>query len=182
MKFIELLSEMESEDKYILSQNAISLGPRLGFLEKQHARPSKAVMRKYISLYHELNGHMEKMTRILLGLKRLTEGEEADYAKMKRETLARQLTELSTIDNYRELISSFSRTNRNAIAHVSVRYDGPNLVLVDNNQKLIISPLELIKQMRELVAAAVVVSHIDNLIFIEVLEYLKNKFKQYGLG
>ena len=183
LTFFQLLMEMEKEDRYVLSQNAISLGPRLVFLEKDYSRLTGRVMRKYQSLYHELNGHMEKMTRILVGLKLTLEDQTVTYSELKKRDLSPLIDLLKSSELFQPLISPFDTTIRNTIAHVSTRFDDKNstMVMVDRKKVVSISYSAFVRQIRELAASAIVISHLDNLVAIEALNYLRTKLQQHGL-
>jgi hypothetical protein len=174
---------MKGEDRYVLSQNAISLGPRLAFLETDFSRLNEKVMRKYQSLYHELNGHMEKMSRILVALKQVLAAQTATYSEMKKQPLSTLVGSLMSSELFRPLISPFDTTIRNTIAHVSTRFDDKNsmMMMVDKKKTVPISYSDFVMQMRELAASAIVISHIDNLVAIEALNYLRTKLEQHGL-
>lgn len=176
-EFLEFFFKMENEDRYNFSQHAMRLGKQLRYLEKPQVRVSEKAIMKYIQLYDGLSGHMEKIFRLLVGIKKMLDGEEPTYSELKKSPLTNHVVLLNSSPILQDFVAPFDVTIRNAIAHKSYRLniELQSIIFSDTKRSVTRTFEQFVHDTRELASAARVVSHIDNLVAIEGLNIVKFK-------
>ena len=85
----EFSNNLDKEEFLGMFQHMTSIHTKnLEYLNKNHSNITKTVIEKYISIYDNLSGNLEKFVRYLVWISRVFEGETPDYDKIRNDGLA----------------------------------------------------------------------------------------------
>ncbi len=166
----QLFSNIPENDLYAMTQSMVRLNKRLPYLDKKHEKITRQVVEKYVSIYDELAGHMEKLAAQMFGIKELLGGKKIEYSDLKKRKLSDCVASLLTVPEFAELIRPLNVTIRNAIAHKHVIFEplARSVKFVDKHKTVALKYEEFIAQTRELYAALLITSHVETALNLQL--------------
>jgi hypothetical protein len=173
------LGSMEPNDFFGLAQLSMRIIKHGKYLQKNVKKPTKKVIEKYISIYDDLAGAMEKHVTRLYGVREILRGNQPKFADIHRQNLANKVNSLKTEAPYSVLVGPLNVTIRNAIGHkgsVVIQPLTRTVMFADKQRKVILPYADFIKQTRDLGASMSMVAHFEEGItlikFLAAKEYL----------
>jgi hypothetical protein len=139
----------------------------LEYLDNIQSDVTKTVIDKYISIYDDLSGNLEKYVRLLIWIDKLFGGEIPDYTKIKKGRLANHIGHLHNQPIFKDLLEPFNITIRNAISHKGSVLIDPileSITFINTNKQVVKSYQEFLNETRELAAAWSIISNIGFII------------------
>lgn len=139
----------------------------LKYLDKNQDTLTQGAVRKYILIYDDLSGNLEKYVRFLVWIDQLFKCKIPDYAKIKQDSLSNHVQHLRTQRVFKDLLKPFDVTIRNAISHHSLVIDpiSESIKFTDIKKTVTRGYRNFFSETRELAAAWSAISNISFFIF-----------------
>ncbi len=165
LRSVKFLSRsIPAKELFETSQQALGLSKTADFLQKDHKRLTEAIVRKYISAYHDLCAYMEKITQLFVAIQGILKGNNVKLSEIKKYNTSNNVKALKSDARFRGLVTPFNITVWNACKHPGVFIEpSTKRVMFTDNQESVSWKYETLKQQAcELYATLHVCSHFEN--------------------